>query len=94
MMEVMREQWTDARLDDLNRRVEAGFSEVSREFQAFRLEMRTELVAVRSEISSESQAVRSEIAANQRMLVQMMAGIWVTSLVGFTGIIATVVTQA
>jgi hypothetical protein len=94
MMEAMREQWTDARLDDLNRRVESGFNGVSREFQALRLETRTEFVAVRSAISSESQAVRAEIAANQRTLVQMAAGIWMTSLVGFIGVVATVVTQA
>lgn len=89
-----RESWTDERLDDLNHRVDSGFGEVRQEFQALRLEMRTEFVAVRSEISSESQALRSEIAANQRMLVQMMAGIWATSVVGFIGIVATIATQS
>lgn len=92
-MEAMREQWTDARLDDLNHRVDSGFAEVSRKFQTLRLELRTEFVAVRSEISSESQAVRAEIAANQRTLVQLAAGIWATSLVGFIGVVATVVSQ-
>lgn len=108
MMEAMREHWTDARLDDLNHRVDAGFSEVSREFQTLRLEVRTEFVAIRGEIgsvrgeigsvrdqvASESQAIRSELAENQRTLIQIGAGLWMTSLVGFLGVIVTVVTQA
>jgi hypothetical protein len=33
-MESMRESWTDARLDDLNRKVDAGFSRVDAELRA------------------------------------------------------------
>ncbi len=45
------------------------------------------------EMRTEFRAMRTEMAANQRALVQMAAGIWVTALVGFLGVIAALVTQ-
>ena len=60
-MNAVRDQWTDERLDDLNHRVDEGFTRNEREFQAVRLEMRTEFAAVRSEMREEFGAVRSEI---------------------------------
>lgn len=94
MMEAVREQWTDARLDDLNHRVDSGFTSVSREFQGLRLELRTEFVAVRSELATEFAAVRAEAAAMHRTTVQMFLGGFGLMLVGFAGTIATVLTQA
>jgi hypothetical protein len=93
MMEAVREQWTDARLDDLNHRVDTGFTSVSREFQALRLEMRTEFVAVRSELAAEFAAVRSEASAMHQSTLQIVLGGFGLMLVGFAGTIATVLTQ-
>lgn len=45
------------------------------------------------EMRTEFRAQRAEIAANQRTLIQMAAGIWITAVVGFLGVIATVITQ-
>jgi hypothetical protein len=45
------------------------------------------------EMRTEFRAMRAENAANQRTLVQMAAAIWITALVGFLGVIATVITQ-
>lgn len=73
-MEAMRDVWTDERLDDLNHRVDGGFSEVSREFQALRLEMRTEFAAVRSETTAEFAAVRAEMATEFAAVRSEMAG--------------------
>ena len=42
------------------------------------------------EIGEELRALRSEIDANQRVLVLVAAGICLTSLVGFLGVIAVV----
>jgi hypothetical protein len=92
-MEAVKDAWTDERLDDLNHRVDGGFGEMRDEFRAMRGEMREEFRAMRNEMGEESRAMRGEMAANQRTLVQMAAGIWVTALVGFLGVIATVVTQ-
>jgi hypothetical protein len=38
-MDAMREAWTDERLDDLNHRMDWGFTEVQSEFRALRSEM-------------------------------------------------------
>ncbi len=40
------------------------------------------------DIRTDLRAMRAETAANQRALVQMAAGIWVTALVGYLGNIA------
>lgn len=60
-MEAMRNSWSDDRLDDLNRRVDAGFGETRMEFQAVRQEMRDEFKAVRAEMRTEFHAVRAEM---------------------------------
>ena len=33
-MEAMRDKWTDARLDDLNKKVDDGFADMRAEFRA------------------------------------------------------------
>jgi hypothetical protein len=45
------------------------------------------------DMREEFRAMRGEAAANQRTLVQMTAAIWTTSLVGFLGVIATIITE-
>lgn len=82
MAVMARDMWTDERLDDLNHRVDDGFKETREEFRAARGEMRGEF-----------QSVRAEIAAFQRMTLQLFAGTIATMLVGFAGVIATVITQ-
>jgi alpha/beta superfamily hydrolase len=77
-MAVMeRDNWTDNRLDDLNarvegidRRMEAGFKEMREEFRAIRGETKGEFQAVRGEMQKEFQAVRAEMAAQAAMLNQ------------------------
>jgi hypothetical protein len=39
MAVMAREVWTDERLDDLNKRVDDGFSEMREEFRALRAEI-------------------------------------------------------
>lgn len=60
-----REAWTDERLDDLNRKVDDGFSEMRQEFRA-----------------------------QQRMIILLFGGMFSTTLVGFLGVIATILTQS
>ncbi len=69
---MAREEWTDQRLDDLNKRVDDGFKEMREEFRAVRAEM--------------SQG----FLAQQRTTVQLFGGTIATMLVGFLGIIATI----
>jgi hypothetical protein len=93
MAVMARESWTDPRLDDLNHRVDVGFKEMREEFRAMRSEFAASQEAVRGEIAANQEAMRGEMAANQRTLVQIAAGIWITALVGFLGVITTIVTQ-
>ena len=69
-----KESWSDDRLDDLNHKVDEGFKDMREEFRAMRSEMA---------------AMRSEMGADRRTLVQVGAAIWITSVVGFLGVIAT-----
>jgi hypothetical protein len=90
MAVMAREEWTDGRLDDLNKKVDGGFMEMRTEFRALRGEMKSEFQAVRGEI----QGVRDEVAAMNRNLIQLTWGLIGMMLVGFLGIIATILTQA
>jgi hypothetical protein len=45
--EMERAAWTDERLDDLARRMDAGFARVDADIRELRLELRTELGALR-----------------------------------------------
>jgi hypothetical protein len=68
MAVMAREAWTDERLDDLNARVES----IDRRMEAGFKEMREEFRAVRGEMKSEFQAVRAEMATQVAMLNQTM----------------------
>ena len=75
LAEMARDNRTDERLDDLNHRVDEGFRETREEFRAVRSELRD---------------MRAEMAASRRTVVQAAGAIWVTSMVGFLGVIATI----
>lgn len=90
---VARDIWTDERLDDLNHRVDEGFSEMRAEFRsvrtefgAVRTEIREESAAVRAEMRAEFRSVRTELGAMQRTMLQMFVGM----MAGFAGVIATI----
>ena len=74
--------------------------ETTGEFQAVRGEMKAGFQAVRGEMKAEFQAVRveiqgvrDEVAAMGHNLIQLTWGLIGTMLVGFVGIIATIITQ-
>ncbi len=78
MAVMAREAWTDERLDDLNKKVDEGFKEMREEFRALR---------------GEIAGIRSEITAQNRMMIQLFGGMFATTVVGFLGVIAAIVTQ-
>lgn len=84
---MARDAWTDERLDDLKGGVDAGFRENRDEFRAVRAEMNSEFQAFRAEMKSEFQALRTEMAQQFGMQNRLM-------LIGFLGVIATVITQS
>jgi hypothetical protein len=60
-MAMMRESWTDERLDDLNGKVDHGFERLDGDVRGLRSETRTEFTALRSEMKDEFAALRSEM---------------------------------
>jgi hypothetical protein len=59
MTVAMRDAWTDERLDDLAKRMDAGFHEVAVEQRALRNEMH----ALRGETKGDMKELRSELKA-------------------------------
>ncbi len=94
MAVVAREVWTDERLDDLNKRVDEGFKETREEFRALRSETKSEFQAVRSEVQGARGELGGQIADLHRMTFQLFAGMIVTLVLGFGGMIATFLTQS
>jgi hypothetical protein len=47
-----------------------------------------------ADMRTEFRALRTEMAEGHRSADRMAAGIWATSVVGFLGVIATVITQS
>lgn len=73
-----RETWTDERRDDLNRKIDDGFREV-----------REEMRLLRGEMNARIDASDARFDAMQRTILQIGAGLFGTMLVGFFGVIAT-----
>ncbi|HEU5252465.1 MAG TPA: hypothetical protein VFU16_03955 [Solirubrobacterales bacterium] len=82
MAVMAREEWTDTRLDDLNkkvegidRRMETGFAEMREEFRAIRGETKGESQAIRGEMKAEFQANRGEMKAEFQAVRAEMAAL-------------------
>ena len=96
MATMAREAWTDERLDDLNHRVDEGFKEMREEFRAVRAESKAEFASVRREFESvrgEANSFRSEVSQQFAAQQRMMNHLFMTMMVGFLGVIATILTQ-
>ena len=77
-MQTMREAWTDERLDDLNRKVDALHAEMHAEFRA----VRTEMGSLRTEMGSRLDGVH-------RAMVTMTIAMTGTMIAGFATLFAT-----
>jgi hypothetical protein len=85
IMDAVREQWTDERLDDLKGEVATLRAEIRDEFRAVRSEMKDEFRAVRSEIGS----LRVEMHAGFDSLHRTMIQFGALLIVALVGLIAT-----
>ena len=83
MAVMVREAWTDERLDDLNKKVDEGFKEM-------RADMRAEFQGIRGEMGD----LRTEIGALNRTVVQLAWTMTGTVFLGFCGTIAALITLA
>lgn len=77
----MRDSWTDARLDDLNAKVDRGFERVDGEIGELRSEMKEGFAAVNGRIDS-----------LQHTMLQGVIAISLALLADFAGIIALIAT--
>jgi uncharacterized membrane protein (Fun14 family) len=73
-MESMREAWTDERMDDLSRHMDAGFARIDADF---------------TRIDADIRELRTEMGAFHRTILQLGAGTIVTFAIGFAGLIIT-----
>ena len=94
---VERTAWTDERLDDLARRMDAGFDRVDADIRELRAEirnMRTELrgaiVGTRAETRDDIGGLRGEIDALRVTMVRVGGAMMVTMTAGFLSVIAAV----
>lgn len=65
-MELMREAWSDDRLDDLNRRVENGFNRVDTDIRELRSEMNSRF----DRVDARFDAIDKRFDAMQRLMIQ------------------------
>jgi hypothetical protein len=79
MAVMARDAWTDERLDDLNAKVDRLDERMEAGFAEFRTEFRT----LRGEMNA-------QFGAQNRMIFQLFGGMFATMLIGFLGIIVTV----
>ena len=75
-MHLMRENWTDERLDDLNDKVDRGFAKMEQRFE--QMERRFERIDEKFE-------------ALYRLLVQCMLGLMAVLVGGFATLLAAVI---
>jgi hypothetical protein len=81
-MEPMTKSWTDERLEERFDRIDQRFDEVNRRFDHINADFRE----MRGEMNG-------RFDATQRLIIQIGAGMLVTLIVGFAGVIATIATQ-
>jgi hypothetical protein len=62
MAVMARDAWTDERLDDLNKRVDGGLTEIRGEIRAGRKETHEEILFVRTDLKEETAGVKKEVA--------------------------------
>lgn len=58
---MVREAWTDERLDDLKDHMDEGFREVKAEVRSLRSEVKGEIESLRCELKAEIQSLRIEL---------------------------------
>lgn len=81
MPTMVRETWTDERLDDLQRRMEKGFSEVKAEIREVKEEIRSTRVELKGEIA--------ELRAGLEKLGDRIDRLSYTLIAALIGLVAT-----
>lgn len=79
-MEAVREKWTDERLDDLNDRMVEGFERLDKDMR----EVRLELARINGKMNG-------RFEATHRLIIQVGAGLFGTTVIGFLSLVVTMI---
>jgi HPt (histidine-containing phosphotransfer) domain-containing protein len=79
---VQRVAWTDERLDDLFRRMDAGLERIDRDLRELRSEVRGDIGGLRTEMRSEIDALRGTMNRLGTGLILAMFGLAVAQTFG------------
>jgi hypothetical protein len=82
IMEIVRQSWTDDRLDDLREEVVDFRRETHEEFVTVRREMKDEFRAVRREMKEEFRLLHGRFDATHRIVIRFQ-GLMIAALIGF-----------
>jgi rhamnose utilization protein RhaD (predicted bifunctional aldolase and dehydrogenase) len=80
-VERAKTNWTDARIDDMARRMDDGFNRVDEDIRALRVEMSARFEAMQSRTDAHFDSL-------QRAMLQLGGGMIVTFVVGFASLLA------
>jgi hypothetical protein len=89
---MVRESWTDERLDDFRGETARRFDEVDRRFDEVDRrfgEVKGEIRDLRQEILAMRSELHGDVTALHRLVIQVGAGLFGTFVVGFLGVLAT-----
>jgi len=100
MPTMVREAWTDQRLDDLQKHMDEGFREVKAEIRSLRAEVRGEVQSLRTELKGEMSSLRTELKGEMDSLRTELKGeieklgaridkLTYTLIAGLVGLVAT-----
>jgi DNA repair exonuclease SbcCD ATPase subunit len=100
MPTMVREAWTDQRLDDLQKHMDEGFREVKAEIRSLRAEVRGEVHSLRTELKGEMSSLRTELKGEMDSLRTELKGeieklgaridkLTYTLIAGLVGLVAT-----
>jgi hypothetical protein len=85
MPTMVREAWTDERLDDLKEHMDEGFREVKAEIGS----VRSEIGSLRSDVKGEVQSLRSEIGELRTRMDEKFDRLTYTLIAALIGLLAT-----
>jgi hypothetical protein len=89
-MHVMRESWTDARLDDFRAEVNRRFDGVDRRFE----KVEDEISELRGDVKDLRSEMKSGFEAVNKTMVHGFIGLSAAYIVGFAALVGLVATQA
>lgn len=88
---MARDSWTDARLDDLNTKVDRGFEAVDQRFEQVdrRFErLEDDIKEFRIEMNARLDSQYKALLSQNRLLIMSMIGLFGCMFTGFAGLIA------